>query len=81
MISAIEMSDKRLANIVVSYGTKMSGKPVRETSGSLTDVELMAFAAGYVVNDVSGSASEIMPDNKIRFGSKNDNGLTKNNKC
>ena len=40
MISAIEMSGDRLVNIVVSYGT-MFGKPVRETSASLIDVELM----------------------------------------
>ena len=35
-----------------SYGTKMFGKPVRETPASLTVVKFMAFAAGYTVNDV-----------------------------
>ena len=49
MISPIEMSGDRLVDIVF-YGTKMLGKPVRETSASITDVEFMAFAAGYAVN-------------------------------
>ena len=48
-----------------------------ETSVSLTDVEFVAFAAGYVVNDVRRSACEIMPDNNFGFGSKNDSGFTK----
>ena len=52
MVSAIEMSGDRLVNIVVSYGRKMFGKPVREISASLPDVEFMAFAAGYTVNEV-----------------------------
>ena len=81
MISAVEMSGNRLVNIVVAYGTKMFGKPVRETSASLTDVEFIAFAAGYVVNDIGGSACEIMPDSKVRFGSKNDSGLTMKSTC
>ena len=34
MISAIEMSDDRLVNIVASYGTKMFGKPVRDVGQS-----------------------------------------------
>ena len=80
MICAIEMPVDRLINIV-SFGTKMFGKPVRETSASLTDLEFMAFAAGYAVNDVRRSACEITPDYKIRFGSTNDGGLTKNSTC
>ena len=59
----------------------MFGKPVRETSASLTNVEFMAFAAGYAVNDVRGSVCEIMPDNKFGFGTKNDSGLTKKSTC
>ena len=58
--------------VLVQYGTNMFSKPVRETSASLTDVEFMAFATGYAVNDVRGSACEIMLDNKFGFGSKND---------
>ena len=49
----------------------------RECSASLTDVEFVAFAAGYAVNNVRRSACEIIPDNNFGFGSKNDNGLTK----
>ena len=75
------MSGDRLVNIVDSYGTKMFGKSVRETSVSLTDLEFMAFAADYAVNDVRGSACEIMADNKFGFGSKNDGGLTKKSTC
>ena len=77
MISAIEMSCDRLVNIVVSCQTKMFDKFVKEMSASRTDVEFMALAAGYAVNDVRGSACEIMPDNKIGFGSKTDDGLIK----
>ena len=58
----------------------MIGKPVRETSASLADVEFMAFALGYAVNDVRRSAWEIMP-NKFGFESKNDGGLTKKSTC
>ena len=76
MISTIETFGDRLVKIVVSYRTKMFCKPVGETSASLSDVEFMAFAAGYAVNDVRRSACEIMPDNKFGFGSKNDGGLT-----
>ena len=54
-------SGERLVDIVVPYGTKMFGKPVRETSVSLTVVEFMAFAAGYAINDVRGCTCEIMP--------------------
>ena len=50
----------------------MFSKPVRETSASLTDVEFMAFATGYSLNNVRGSACEIKLDNKFGFGSKND---------
>ena len=39
MVSAVEMPGDRLVNIVVPYGTKMLGKPVRETSASFSDVE------------------------------------------
>ena len=67
MVSAIEMSGDRLVNIVVSYGTKMFYKPVGETSASLTDVEFLAFAAGYAVNDVRRRACAIMSDNQFRF--------------
>ena len=56
MVSAIEMSGDRLVKSFVSYGTKMLGKPVLETSASLTDVEFMPFAAGYAVNDDRRSA-------------------------
>ena len=77
MISAIETSGDRLVNIDVSYRTKMFDKPVREASAYLADVEFMALAAGYAVNDVGRSACEIMPCNKFGFGSKNDGGLTK----
>ena len=56
------MLGDRLVNIVVSYGTKMFGKLVSETSACLTDVEFKAFTAGYAVNDVRGSAREIMTD-------------------
>ena len=59
----------------------MFGKPVRETPASLTDVNFMAFAAGYTVNDVRRRACEIMPDDKFGFGSKNDSGLTKKSTC
>ena len=52
MVRVIEMSGERLVNIVVSFLTKVFGKNVTETSDSLSDVEFMAFAAGYVVNDV-----------------------------
>ena len=62
------MSGDRLVNIVVSYGTKMFGKPVREASASLID----AGYAGYAINDVRGGACEIMSNNKIKFGSGND---------
>ena len=68
MDGAIEMSGDRLVKIVVSYGTKMFGKPVTQTAASLTDVEFMSFAAGYAVNHVRRSACEIMPDNKFGFG-------------
>ena len=80
MVRAIEVSGDRLVNIV-SYGTKLFGKPVRETSAGLTDVEFIAFAAGCAVNDVRRSACEIMPDNKFGFGSKNDSSLTKKSTC
>ena len=59
----------------------MLGKPFRETSASFTDVEFMAFAAGYAVNDVRGSAWKIMLDNRTRFRCKNDDGLTKESTC
>ena len=81
MISASEMSGYRLVNIVVSYGTKMFGKPVRETSASLNDLEFMASAAGYAVNAAKQSTCEIVPYNKFGFGSKNDCSLTKNSTC
>ena len=76
MISVIEMSGHRLVNMVVSYGTKMFGKPVRGTSASLTDVEFTAFIARYAINDVGGGTCEICRTTEIRFGSTNNGGLT-----
>ena len=81
MIRAIEMLGDRLVNMVVSYGTKMFSKPVRETSACFTDVEFMAIAAEYAVNDAGRGTCEIMPDCKIRFRSKNDSSLTKKSTC
>ena len=81
MDSTVGISSDRLVNIVGSYGTKMFCKPVRETSASLTDVEFMAFAAGYAINDVGRGTCEIMSDGRIKFGSKNDGSLTKNSTC
>ena len=77
MISAIIISGDRLVNIVVCYRTKMFCKPVRETSTSLTDVEFIAFAAGYAINDVRRGTWEIRLDYKIRFQCKNDGGWIK----
>ena len=68
MDCAVEMPGDRLVNIFVPYGTKMLGKPVRETSASFSDIKFGTFIACYAINDV-GSACEIMPDNKITIGS------------
>ena len=79
MVSTIEMLGDMLVNIVVSYGTKMFGKPVRQTSA--TDIKYMAFAVGSAVNDVRRTACEIMADDERGIGSKNDGGLTKKSTC
>ena len=61
MVCAVETPGDRLVNIVVPYGTKMLGKPVRKTSASFSDIKFGTFIARYAINDVGGGACEIMP--------------------
>ena len=51
-LALLKLWEGTRVNIIAPYGTKMFGKPFRETSASLTDVEFMVFAAGYAVSDV-----------------------------
>ena len=54
MVSSINMSRDRLANIIVPYGTKVFNKSVRKASARFTDVNFTTLTATSAVNDVRG---------------------------
>ena len=60
MFSAIEMPGDRLVNIVVPYGMKMLGKPVRETSASFSDIKFGTSIPWYAINVGTRALSNLL---------------------
>ncbi len=74
MTTRIEMSGNRLVSIVGRNCMTMFTEPCPELSSSFSNVKYATSTAGYTVNEMGGSAREIVLDIASEFGCRNDSG-------